>query len=80
MTLAGRRVAVGICGGIAAYKMPQIIRMLLKQDCEVQAILTANGERFAAKATLATLTRRPVITSLFDQTEPVSTREISALE
>ncbi|OGJ85643.1 MAG: hypothetical protein A2268_16715 [Candidatus Raymondbacteria bacterium RifOxyA12_full_50_37] len=80
MTLAGRRVAVGICGGIAAYKMPQIIRMLLKQDCEVQAILTANGERFAAKATLATLTRRPVITSLFDQTEPVSTRHIATAD
>jgi phosphopantothenoylcysteine decarboxylase / phosphopantothenate---cysteine ligase len=60
--LQGRRVLVGIGGGIAAYKVCQVISTLAKLGVEVRTIATDNAQRFITPLTLATLSRHPVYT------------------
>lgn len=69
MSLTGARVLVGISGGIAAYKMPQVVRGLQHLGADVRVVTTANAERFVAPETLAVLTRHPVHQDLFRRDE-----------
>jgi len=78
MSLQGKNILVGICGGIAAYKVPNLVRRLIKAGASVQTILTRSGESFVGKAALSTLTHRPVITELFPANQEISTEHISA--
>lgn len=59
------RVALGVGGGIAAYKAAELARALMERGCSVQAILTAAAQHFITPLTFAALTQRKVITSLF---------------
>src|SRR5262245_29961939 len=59
------RVALGVSGGIAAYKAPEVVRGLTQAGCEVRAILTRNGEQFVTPLTLQTLSRRSVLRDTF---------------
>jgi phosphopantothenoylcysteine decarboxylase/phosphopantothenate--cysteine ligase len=63
--LAGRRVLLGVAGGIAAYKSADLARKLVQAGCEVTAVMTANARRFLGPLTLRTVTGRPVATRLF---------------
>jgi len=78
-------VALGISGGIAAYKACEIVRGLDRAGVEVQVLLTDNGARFITPLTLQTLSRRPVLRGTFDPSDGPTirhielTREISAL-
>ena len=65
MSLSGKKILLGISGGIAAYKTPILLRELVKQGAEVRVVLTANAERFVAPATLEVLSRFPVHSDLF---------------
>ncbi len=56
------RVLIGIGGGIAAYKVCEIISSLFKAGIEVKVILTAGGEQFITPLTVATLSRHPAYT------------------
>jgi phosphopantothenoylcysteine decarboxylase / phosphopantothenate---cysteine ligase len=56
------RVLIGIGGGIAAYKVCEIISSLFKAGIEVKVILTTGGERFITPLTVATLSRHPAYT------------------
>jgi phosphopantothenoylcysteine decarboxylase / phosphopantothenate---cysteine ligase len=56
------RVLIGIGGGIAAYKVCEIISSLFKAGIEVKVILTAGGEQFITPLTVATLSRYPAYT------------------
>ncbi len=58
--LDGKRVILGITGGIAAYKISFLIRMLKKQGVEVKCILTPAAKDFVSPLTLATLSGEPV--------------------
>lgn len=69
--LAGRRVLLGVTGGIAAYKSAILCRLLVQRGAEVQAIMTPSATRFLGPDTLAALTGRPVRTDLFEETEAV---------
>jgi phosphopantothenoylcysteine decarboxylase/phosphopantothenate--cysteine ligase len=71
MTLAGRRVVVGVSGSIAAYKSAEVVRQLIKAGAEVRAVMTPSATRFLGPATLAALTGSPVHTDVFDQPERV---------
>lgn len=55
-----RRILVGITGGIAAYKVPQLIRLLKKQGAEVKVVCTPAAMRFVGDETLRTLSGQPV--------------------
>lgn len=79
------RVALGVSGGIAAYKACEVVRGLDRAAVEVQVILTRHAAEFITPLTLQTLSRRRVITDAFDldQDAPVQhielTRSIDAL-
>jgi phosphopantothenoylcysteine decarboxylase/phosphopantothenate--cysteine ligase len=55
-----RRILVGITGGIAAYKVPQLVRLLIKQGVEVKVVCTPAALRFVGDETLRTLSGNPV--------------------
>lgn len=60
-----RRVLLGVSGGIAAYKSATLVRELIKAGCEVQVVMTPAAHDFVTPLTLATLSKRPVLTELF---------------
>jgi phosphopantothenoylcysteine decarboxylase/phosphopantothenate--cysteine ligase len=64
--LQGKKILIGITAGIAAYKIPLLIRLLKKAGAEVQIILTPNAKDFVTPLTLATLSGKPVHTGFFD--------------
>jgi phosphopantothenoylcysteine decarboxylase/phosphopantothenate--cysteine ligase len=74
--LSGRRVLLGITGGIAAYKTPDLVRRLQKVGCEVRCVLTHNAARLVAPAALSALTRFPVSLEVFGDDDSVYTRHI----
>ena len=58
----GRKILVCVTGGIAAYKIPSLIRLIKKSECEVEIILTKSAKNFVAPMTLETLSGRKVWT------------------
>ena len=58
--LKGKKIVVGISGGIAAYKTPQIIRYLVKQGAEVKVAVTNNALQFVTPTVLETLSKNNV--------------------
>jgi phosphopantothenoylcysteine decarboxylase/phosphopantothenate--cysteine ligase len=69
--LRGRRVVVGVCGSIAAYKAAEVVRGFIKEGAEVRVVMTDAATRFVAPATFAALTGYPVHTDLFAEPERV---------
>ena len=55
-------ILVGVCGGIAAYKSCELVRLLVKDGHEVQVVQTPDSRRFVGPTTFAALSRRPVLT------------------
>ncbi len=64
--LAGKKILLGITGGIAAYKSVLLVRMLVKAQAEVQVIMTPSASAFVSPLTLATLSKRPVLSEYFN--------------
>jgi len=60
---------VGVCGGIAAYKVADLIRELGRAGARVQVVMTAAAQQFITPLTLQTLSGHPVATDLFDLTQ-----------
>ncbi|MDO5396240.1 MAG: bifunctional phosphopantothenoylcysteine decarboxylase/phosphopantothenate--cysteine ligase CoaBC [Bacteroidales bacterium] len=63
--LKGKRIILGISGGIAAYKSVYLLRLLIKAGCEVQVVITPNGKEFITPVTLSSLSGKPVISEFF---------------
>ena len=63
--MKGKKIILGITGSIAAYKAAYLIRALVKKGAEVQVVITPAGKEFITPLTLATLSRRPVISDFF---------------
>lgn len=66
--LKGKKILIGVTGGIAAYKTATIIRLLVKEGAEVRVLMTDNAKRFITPLTLATLSKNPVLSG-FHNTE-----------
>jgi phosphopantothenoylcysteine decarboxylase / phosphopantothenate---cysteine ligase len=73
------RVALGISGGIAAYKAPELLRLLQERGLEVQVVMTRNACKFVAPLTFAALSGRKVITEMFGGPQGVANLD-SAIE
>src|SRR5437667_9819735 len=58
--LKGRRVAIGVCGGIAAYKAIECIRLLTEAEAEVRGLMTPWAPRFVTPLTFEALSDNPV--------------------
>jgi phosphopantothenoylcysteine decarboxylase/phosphopantothenate--cysteine ligase len=69
--LAGRRVLLGVSGGIAAYKSALLARLLVGAGAEVQVVMTPAATRFVGPDTFAALTRRAVHSDVFERTDVV---------
>ena len=68
--LAGRRIVLGLSGGIACYKSAELTRLLTKSGAAVQVVMTEAAERFIGAATMQALSNRPVYGSQWDAREP----------
>ena len=64
--LTGRRVVLGITGGIAAYKACEVLRRLVDDGAHVVPVMTAGAERFIGATTVSALASEPVHTRLWD--------------
>lgn len=64
--LNGKKIIIGITGSIAAYKIPLLVRLLVKQQAEVQLVMTPAAHDFVTALSLSTLSKRPVLTKAFD--------------
>ena len=78
--LTGKHIAIGISGGIAAYKIPELIRLLRKSGAEVRCVTTANALQFVTETTLRTLSGAPVYSDVFAAVNQHATEHISLPE
>jgi phosphopantothenoylcysteine decarboxylase/phosphopantothenate--cysteine ligase len=69
--LAGRRIVLGITGGIAAYKAIEVCRRLVDACAHVIPVMTRGAARFVGPTTLSALASEPVHTLLFDDADPI---------
>src|SRR3954469_6122124 len=61
------KIALGVSGGIAAYKAAEILRLLQERDIRVQVVMTRGAQEFIKPLTFAALSGEKVITSMFDR-------------
>jgi phosphopantothenoylcysteine decarboxylase / phosphopantothenate---cysteine ligase len=66
MTLTGKRILLGISGGIAAYKAAELTRLLVRNGADVRVVLTEAGSRFVTPVTLQALSGQTAWTDLWD--------------
>ena len=77
MSLTGKHILVGISGGIAAYKIPELIRSLVKAGAEVRVATTKNALQFVTELTLQTVSGSRVYSDVFAAINEHSTEHIS---
>ena len=70
-SLAGRRVVLGVCGGIAAYKAVDVCRQLVDAGAHVSVVMTDGATRFVGEVTFSALASEPVHRSLFTDEDPI---------
>lgn len=66
MTLKGKKIVLGVTGGIAAYKAAELVRELIKAGAEVHVVMTRNAQAFITPLTFQTLSGNPVTTEFFN--------------
>lgn len=75
--LKGKTVVVGVCGGIAAYKVVDVVSRLKKLEADVDVIMTAHAQKFVTPLTFRSISHRPVITDMFEEPEQWDIQHIS---
>lgn len=76
MSLKNRKIIVGITGGIAAYKTPNLIRLLKKDEAEVRSIMTSSATKFITPLTIETVSQNPVSVEMFPEDRFAGTHHI----
>ena len=69
--ISGKKVVLGITGGIAAYKSVELVRRLVESGAHVAPIMTSGAKRFIGEVTLSALASEPVKSSLWDEDDPI---------
>jgi phosphopantothenoylcysteine decarboxylase/phosphopantothenate--cysteine ligase len=64
--LKGKKIIIGVTGGIAAYKTASVIRLLVREGAVVKVIMTGHAKEFVTPLTFATLSKNPVLTEFYD--------------
>jgi phosphopantothenoylcysteine decarboxylase/phosphopantothenate--cysteine ligase len=67
--LSGKTIVVGLSGGIACYKVAELIRLLVRASATVRVMMSAAAQQFITPLSLQTLSGHPVATNLFDLTQ-----------
>ena len=65
--MSGQKIVLGISGGIAAYKTPELVRLLKRRGAEVQVVLTRSAKEFVTETTLQAVSGLPVRENLWDK-------------
>lgn len=73
--LSGKKILLGITGGIAAYKTPLIVRLLKSKKAEVRVIMTPAAKDFVTPLTLSTLSGNPVLSRFTDSQKKLNLME-----
>lgn len=76
MPLSNKNILLGITGGIAAYKAPDVVRKLKKQGAEVRVVLTTAATEFVAPLSLQVVSQNPVNQDVFDPQAKLSMSHI----
>jgi phosphopantothenoylcysteine decarboxylase/phosphopantothenate--cysteine ligase len=85
MSLKNKKILLGISGGIAAYKSPELVRQLIKQGAQVQVVMTDAATHFVTPTTLQAVSGNPVFISQWDARIPNGmphielTRDVNAI-
>jgi phosphopantothenoylcysteine decarboxylase/phosphopantothenate--cysteine ligase len=64
-----KHIVLGVTGSIAAYKAAELARLMIKKNFEVSVVMTKAATRFIGELTFRTLTCRPVVTDMFQESE-----------
>jgi phosphopantothenoylcysteine decarboxylase/phosphopantothenate--cysteine ligase len=75
-SLKGKHIVLGVCGGIAAYKSIELLRLLVKAGAAVRVMMTGSAAKFVTPLTFEVLSGREVCTSLFDPHESAAIQHI----
>jgi phosphopantothenoylcysteine decarboxylase / phosphopantothenate---cysteine ligase len=75
--LKGKHILIGVSGGIAAYKIPELIRLFIKAGAEVRVVATMNALEFVTKLTLQTVSKNQVYVDAFEPINEYSTEHIA---
>lgn len=65
----GKKIILGVTGSIAAYKAVDLASLLTKAGCIVRVVMTADAQKFITPLCFKTLSRNPVVTDLYDESE-----------
>lgn len=66
VSLANKKIILGVTGGIAAYKAAELCRLLIKAGADVRVVMTAAAQQFVTPLTFQALSGKPVLTSLWE--------------
>ena len=77
-TLAGKKILLGISGGIAAYKCAELTRRLIERGAQVQVVMTKAAKEFITPLTMQAVSGRPVADSLLDPSAEASMSHIES--
>src|SRR5215207_5336199 len=79
-TLKGREIIVAVCGGIAAYKVADVVSKLVQLGAGVTVVMTGAGAKFVTPLTFEALSGRKVHTATHNQVDPTDTQHIGLTE
>lgn len=65
--MTGKKILIGITGSIAAYKIPLLVRLLVKAGAEVKVVMTKNAASFVSPLVLSTLSKNAVLTDIEEE-------------
>ncbi len=69
-------IVLGVTGGIAAYKTPELVRQLKARDADVQIVMTASAEEFVTETALQAVSGHPIRSNLWDKEAEASMSHI----
>lgn len=75
--LKGKKILLGITGGIACYKSAELVRLLVKNEAIVNVVMTESATKFVTPLTFQTLSMNPVLTDTFDTAHGVEIKHVS---
>lgn len=76
MSLKGKKILLGITGGIAAYKTCELVRLFKKNEAEVRVIMTPSACHFVSPVTLSALSGNEVLINMFPHVDPETTEAV----
>lgn len=75
-SIKGKQIVLGVCGGIAAYKSAELLRLLVRQGALVRVVMTSSATHFVGPMTFEVLSRQKVLTDLFAPQESAAVHHI----